>query len=220
MQNTLDQHVFLYELEIEFDSQLVTWSIRLNCMLNITKCDSPAIEPVVKCVISFKTIKVYFARVLCLFFFFLSFTHHMCMYDHEYGMPFGIRSTVVNMYIVHSTDSSNKQITSLRICIFIIAAIELLTTSLHWGSGRFSTGVINFSKWCLTYLLRTNLDLKKPIPYPLKRTKDSGDELVFFSKNFSAFFNKTKKTISVQFLFLLSVWKSAISLFMMKLWLQ
>lgn len=151
----------------------------------------------------------------------LSFTHLSTICectDHEYGMPFGIRSTVV-ICTLYSTDSSNKQITSLRICIFIIAAIELLTTSLHW-QWAILDGCYQFFEMMFNLFASHKLGLKETNSIPIKRTQDSGDELVFLSKNFSAFFNKIKKTISVQFLFLLSVWKSAISLFMMKLWLQ
>lgn len=146
----------------------------------------------------------------------LSFTHHMCMYYHEYGMPFGIRSTVV-IWTLYSTDSSNKQITSLRICIFIIAAIELLTTSLHW-QWAILDGCYQFFEMMFNLFVSHKLGLKETNSIPIKGTKDSGDELVFFSKNFS-----TKKKLfqcSFFFCFLLSVWKSAISLFMMKLWLQ
>lgn len=155
------------------------------------------------------------ARSLSVFFFlYLSLTICVCT-DHEYGMPFGIRSTVV-ICTLYSTDSSNKQITSLRICIFIIAAIELLTTSLHW-QWAILDGCYQFFEMMFNLFASHKLGLKETNSIPIKRTKDSGDEPVFLSKNFSAFFNKKKL---FQFLFLLSVWKSAISLFMMKLWLQ
>lgn len=133
---------------------------------------------------------------VCFFFLYLSLTICVCT-DHEYGMPFGIRWTVV-ICTLHSTDSSNKQITSLRICIFIIAAIELLTTSLHW-QWAILDGCYQFFEMMFNLFASHKLGLKETNSIPIKRTKDSGDELVFLSKNFSAFFNKKKNYFSFFF---------------------